>query len=661
MWTQLSIKHRLLLLASTPMLVVLSLLSSIAWEAQTNLTNLNNTIILTKYGEVIGSLVHEMQKERGTSAGYLSSKSDAFKDKLISQRQLSDMQMKNFRDFVSSSEVSSLDSSLAANITSITTTLNEVTKLRNRIIDQQIEMGDALAFYTNLNKTLLDQIVLISKLSSEPRISVFASAYYSFTQAKERAGIERAVVSAVFSKKERGTPLSTKALSLSVQQKSFISLFQQYASEESRSFYEEKMAEPIVRKIDEWRALITDNTMSMDVAAETWFEGATQRINLMKQIEDALAKELIAIAEEEVKAAQSLLNLCIMVSLGIIVFCFLFSFAVTRSILRPIKAIKSGLLKIQQDRDLTCRVEVIGKDELSASSAALNELLTQFNNIMSSFSSMVSQVSSASVQVSSSMKQVEDMSFQHRTETDSVTVAMNEMVTTIQDIARRATETANRSTDAHQVCKQGSETGLTSRDEMQSISEEVEGIVNKVEQLADSTQSIGDILDVIRGIAEQTNLLALNAAIESARAGEQGRGFAVVADEVRTLAGRTQSSTEEIRGNIEILQKGASEAANSMCQFSEKTLQCVDYFKEIVEVLSGIATSVETVDDLSGQIATSSEEQGAVAENINENIIKINTFAEDISHQAKESSQAMTLLIENTEKLQHQIEQFKIA
>jgi methyl-accepting chemotaxis protein len=181
-----------------------------------------------------------------------------------------------------------------------------------------------------------------------------------------------------------------------------------------------------------------------------------------------------------------------------------------------------------------------------------------------------------------------------------------------------------------------------------------------VTQLEQDAVTIGSVLDVIRGIAEQTNLLALNAAIEAARAGEQGRGFAVVADEVRSLAQRTQDSTQEIESIISTLQQRTQEVVNVMERCKTQGNASSEQAVQAGSLLYSISEDVQTIMDMSTQIATAIDEQNQVASEVNKNVIKIRDIAEQAAAHSETNAQTSEEVSAQAEVLHKAIEKFNV-
>jgi len=192
------------------------------------------------------------------------------------------------------------------------------------------------------------------------------------------------------------------------------------------------------------------------------------------------------------------------------------------------------------------------------------------------------------------------------------------------------------------------------------LTKEVDSAAEVIQRLESDSANIGTVVDVINGIAEQTNLLALNAAIEAARAGEQGRGFAVVADEVRTLASRTQQSTKEIRSMIQRLQSGTGETVAVMHRGREAAHTSVDLAKRAGASLEQIARAVHIINDMNTHIATATEEQSAVAAEVNNNVVNISRDSEQSTASSEQTATASHELARLAAEMQSLVEGFRL-
>lgn len=213
-------------------------------------------------------------------------------------------------------------------------------------------------------------------------------------------------------------------------------------------------------------------------------------------------------------------------------------------------------------------------------------------------------------------------------ETEKLTHAMSEMLTTAESVSSSAQDASQAANDAESSAREGQSILHKTTQAINDLAEQVEQSSSVIANLARDSDSIGAILDVIKGIAEQTNLLALNAAIEAARAGEQGRGFAVVADEVRSLASRTHQSTSEIESMIQRLQQAAQSAAQSMSGGHEIAQSSVQQVTQAVAALDAITSAVERIKIMNTQIASAAEEQSAVTQEVKNNVEVIDEVSE---------------------------------
>jgi methyl-accepting chemotaxis protein len=312
------------------------------------------------------------------------------------------------------------------------------------------------------------------------------------------------------------------------------------------------------------------------------------------------------------------------------------------------------------DGDLLARINLKQDDEIGKLGKALDDFIQNLHGIITTISGTVSDVFKNTEIIDSQARESSaNIQAQHST-ISQVATAVNEMATTVQEISRNAEDAANSAENAHNYSQDGQKIVDQTIISIKRLSKDIENAGVAIAEVEKDSENIGGVLDVIKSIAEQTNLLALNAAIEAARAGDQGRGFAVVADEVRSLASRTQESTAEIQSMIEGLQKASQNAVAVMASSKVNAESCVKQSAKAREALKSITDSVSQINEMNSHIATASEEQRAVTEEINRNIITISNMSDNTADTATQATQSSASMAQLTKDLKQQIEHFKI-
>nr|WP_150654250.1 methyl-accepting chemotaxis protein [Pseudomonas fluorescens] len=331
------------------------------------------------------------------------------------------------------------------------------------------------------------------------------------------------------------------------------------------------------------------------------------------------------------------------------------------SIVKPVLAIRKNLDDIAAgDGDLTHRLPVSSNDELGDLAHSFNLFVEKIHSLVRQIAEMTGQLTSLVEEMSAQAQRSELAMDRQRHETDQVATAIHEMSTAAQQVSVSAQGASQAARETSDVGGQARDVVNKSIESIHSLIEEIGQSSSSLDSLNKDVQLIAGVVDVIRSIAEQTNLLALNAAIEAARAGDAGRGFAVVADEVRALASRTQKSTQEIHGMISLLQKGTQDAMITMGRSSETGRTTGELANQAGLSLDAISQLIYTINDMNAQIASASEEQTAVAEEVNRSMTHISQAADMVAGGARNGAQTSRSLTELGNRLGRLVGQFRI-
>jgi aerotaxis receptor len=248
---------------------------------------------------------------------------------------------------------------------------------------------------------------------------------------------------------------------------------------------------------------------------------------------------------------------------------------------------------------------------------------------------------------------------QQQLETVQVATAMNEITTTIAEVAKHVSDAAGHAETAFELAKRGEDISQITSQAINGLKNTVEVISQSVSEVAEQTTLIAKAANMIEQIAEQTNLLALNAAIEAARAGEHGRGFAVVADEVRNLAKHTQDSTSEIYKIVSSLTQKTNDSVDIAKQGSVDANEGVSKVLESAQMLNGIVEAIAEISDMSAQIATAVEQQSHVAEDINQQVVSISSLADKSASDTDNATTSLSHLKDIADELHELVVRFK--
>lgn len=353
---------------------------------------------------------------------------------------------------------------------------------------------------------------------------------------------------------------------------------------------------------------------------------------------------------------------------AIIIFCLViagivavFAVAVNRTIMKPLEMFDASISSFATgDADLTARMEDFKAPEFAKLSSNFNAFVASLQTIIANVSDVGQQVVSETNNMSQRAAKVDELASGQREETEQVATAMTEMTTTASEISNNASQAASSAKEADDYAKEAQHIVNSAAQSVEALAGEVSQANGVISRLESDVQNISSSLEVIQDIAEQTNLLALNAAIEAARAGEQGRGFAVVADEVRKLASRTQDSTGEIHQMIEQLKAASDDAVKAMESSQKRGASTVEEANAAAQALIQIQESIGTIMDMNSLIATATEEQSLVGQEISQRVVVISDQSSQSAELANENRAGSQELNHRANELYDLVGRFKV-
>jgi methyl-accepting chemotaxis protein len=440
-----------------------------------------------------------------------------------------------------------------------------------------------------------------------------------------------------------------------------INTFSQQVSESELPLASQKKAQALIEQYSKYFLELVEASQKKGLNSK---EGLLGAMRASVHNSEARLAELTALmdntVEEKIGSIDELTVVTNIIGLVLTIIVLSLLSWLALGVLRPVRELANTIARAANENDLTLRIPINTKDEIGTTCQAFNNMLGKFQHILGQVNGAAGQIASATEEMSAVTTQTSQGIQEQQSQTEQLATAMNEMVATVQDVARHASAAARAATGANSTCYDGQQVVNTSAGTINALSESIQRAADAIRRVEEDSDRIGSVLDVIRGIAEQTNLLALNAAIEAARAGEQGRGFAVVADEVRTLAGRTHISTQEVQQTIESLQIRSKEAVQLMDESKQQAQISVGQTVSAGEAFAAIVNDVVEINDMNLQIASAAEEQSAVADEINKNVVVINQITEQSAQAANQTAQASDELARLALDLQSSSAQFKI-
>lgn len=565
------------------------------------------------------SSVHELQKERGQSAGFLNSNGKKNANALQNQRIATEKSFQQLTQIIKDIPVTPSGKKI---IDEFIQNYSEIKTLQRKIDNEQISTSAAISQYTQLNELGLHFIGQTSKNTYDPLIATELFSVYNLSSFKEKLGIERAILSAVFNSDSYSRGLADKHLSILTKQQVFKKEALEIAPEKLMSILQSSFSPPELKAVDEYRNKVKSQDSNFNISASEWFSASTKYIDLQKKTETNLLNIIDKTAIKSIDESWSLfIRQAIILVAGLIATTLLFMALKLRK--RQSIAIDDAISYILKNKDLTRAIEVISEDELGNIATNVNKILKLIGDDFTMFSNTSKNITVSVHETAIAISQSQSNLLLQQSNVQTIASAAEEMSTNVQVISESMKDNANSVKEVLEESLSGKESVDEAVTVIRRSADEMSISADSIEQLNQRVGNISAMVEMIKSIADQTNLLALNAAIEAARAGEQGRGFAVVAEEVRNLAKRTQESTEEISSLVLELQESAAKSYDVINAGKDCAISGAEKAAQIEHVLNTIVDKIAFIQEVTDSVSINTSDQSDAILEVNKNILTI--------------------------------------
>ncbi|WP_306017461.1 methyl-accepting chemotaxis protein [Oceanicaulis sp. MMSF_3324] len=614
----------------------------------------------TEFTRDISQLVHELQRERGRSAGFVGSGGETTYRRLMDeQRNATDTALAAYRAARREVTDTLTDPVLQSKLQEIDAQLSELEAHRSQVNTLSFGLGDTVRPYTQTISNMLETVAELAHSSRSGELSTRIIGLLNIMNAKENAGIERAVGSNIYASGQINPALHQRALRLIASQDAFFLEFRELLGREWAQRLDDVLARPeSIAVADARENLIAAGYGAplADMAGTEWFNLTTERIELLMNVEVALAQDIIVYAREVQDRARNNALIALALTLVALILTIAGTSVLMSSVVVPLGKITEALSRLaagendveiqgarrKDEIGVLARTAVSFQQAMAAREEAVREQTRLEQTAMQErrkvLNEMAKKVEAATLEsVGSVAKSAQTLT----TSSEAIRAKLANAGQTAEQVTRateqnvkhsgRASELASELTSAiGEVTQQ-----ITRGDQMaRDAIGEADRSRQSVEELNEAAQQINDFIGLITDIAEQTNLLALNATIEAARAGDAGKGFAVVASEVKALAAQTNQSTTQI--------------AERVAHIQSRTQSTVD-------AMNAITSSIETIGEVTASVAAAMEEQsastGSLSDFVEQNSQAMTRVSEhiaelvEISNQSSQDAEEMVKLV----------------
>lgn len=636
-----SIKGKLAVLVLLPVLALLYFSGLAIVERQTAHNELQKLYTLSSVGVLIGDFVHEAQKERGMSAGYLGSKGQKFSSELPAQHSVTDARLNQLNEAISNLNVKDYGSEFESKIRNLLQDTSKLKDMRNRVKSLNISTPEALSYYTNTIEESLEIVAFMMHLSPNSTIVLKVGSYVNFLQAKEKAGIERAVLTNTFAADRFAENMYERFIGLITAQNSYLAVFESMSTEQQRTVLKQALQHSSINEVEQMRQIAMSKYAQGEFGVDEtkWFSAITLKIDQLRIVEESLSQDIQTTAQEFLTTTQTQFYTFLVIVLLLAGLVILATLKILRSILNPVNQLKTAMETVVRTGEFRHNAKIDQQDEIGQMGKAFNNLLESMQNAIGDANATVGALAQGDFSKRIERQYVGDFDMLKEGingSADNVTNVMRELSRVMQALHEgqfNVEVNTNAQGEYHSMLKNTAEAMAL-----------INGVVGNINKVMDAMQQ-GEFQQRVSVDARgELDLMKqrINNSMQDLDSAMSEITRVVVAQSDGDL---TNSISTEYKGGLETLKQAVNISAEKLVEVVSKAVDASNIVssaaKEVSQGSADLSRSVQQQAAALEQTSATMDEMNSAVQNNTENARQTAKVAQEVQTKASEGATVM--------------------